>query len=206
MAFSTDDTLWREFLQVWPLERLREMTLAEYTTAGDKDCFVYWLEFRLVDYGSIAGGSAFKFAIFSARKRGRVRAIRPWLTTTATAGTADSAHLPKRHFRPFVDMWWPLLRLLVTVDWTKSTTARLALPTAGRSPFTISRCETRVLLASTCVSLFCTFSAYRLRTLQHLKVSFTKPSQDCVRRMRVSSCSVNGYGKTGSPTHRLSSS
>lgn len=55
MAFSTDDTLWREFLQVWPLERLREMTLAEYTTAGDKDCFVYWLEFRLVDYGSIAG-------------------------------------------------------------------------------------------------------------------------------------------------------
>ncbi|AAM42005.1 AAA family ATPase [Xanthomonas campestris] len=70
MAFSTDDTLWREFLQVWPLERLREMTLAEYTTAGDKDCFVYWLEFRLVDYGSIAGGSAFKFAIFSRKETG----------------------------------------------------------------------------------------------------------------------------------------
>lgn len=65
MAFSTDDTLWREFLKVWPLERLRTMTLAEYTTAGDKDCFIYWLEFRLIDYGSIAGGSAFKFGIFS---------------------------------------------------------------------------------------------------------------------------------------------
>lgn len=65
MAFSTDDTLWRDFLQAWPLERLRTMTLPEYTTAGDKDCFVYWLEFRLGDYGSIAGGSAFKFAIFS---------------------------------------------------------------------------------------------------------------------------------------------
>lgn len=65
MAFSTDDTLWREFLQVWPLERLRTMTLPQYTTAGDKDCFIYWLEFRLIDYGSIAGGSAFKFAIFS---------------------------------------------------------------------------------------------------------------------------------------------
>src|SRR5690349_3317729 len=65
MAFSPDDTLWREFLQVWPLERLRDMTLAQYTTAGDKDCFIYWLEFRLIDYGSIAGGSAFKFAIFS---------------------------------------------------------------------------------------------------------------------------------------------
>lgn len=65
MAFNPDDTLWREFLRVWPLERLRDMTLAEYTTAGDKDCFIYWLEFRLTDYGSIAGGSAFKFAIFS---------------------------------------------------------------------------------------------------------------------------------------------
>jgi 5-methylcytosine-specific restriction protein B len=65
MAFSTDDTLWREFLQVWPLERLRTMTLPEYTTAGDKNCFIYWLEFKLGDYGSIAGGSAFKFWIFS---------------------------------------------------------------------------------------------------------------------------------------------
>lgn len=65
MAFSTDDTLWREFLQVWPLERLHTMTLPEYSTSGDKNCFVYWLEFRLGDYGSIAGGSAFKFWIFS---------------------------------------------------------------------------------------------------------------------------------------------
>jgi 5-methylcytosine-specific restriction protein B len=59
--------LWREFLQVWPLERLRTMTLQEYTTAGDKNCFIYWLEFRLGEYGSIAGGSAFKFWIFSRR-------------------------------------------------------------------------------------------------------------------------------------------
>jgi 5-methylcytosine-specific restriction protein B len=65
MAFSTDDTLWREFLQVWPLERLRTMMLPEYTSAGDKDCFIYWLEFRLGDYGSMAGGSAWKFWIFS---------------------------------------------------------------------------------------------------------------------------------------------
>jgi hypothetical protein len=28
MTFSTDDTLWREFLRVWPLERLRTMTLS----------------------------------------------------------------------------------------------------------------------------------------------------------------------------------
>lgn len=65
VAFSRDESLWDEFLSVWPLERLRTMSLAEYTTSGDHDCFIYWLEFRLGEYGSIAGGSAFKFAIFS---------------------------------------------------------------------------------------------------------------------------------------------
>jgi len=59
MVFSTNDALRREFLQAWPIERLRTMSLSEHSTAGDKDCFVYWLEFRLADYGSIAGGSAF---------------------------------------------------------------------------------------------------------------------------------------------------
>lgn len=65
MAFGTDDSVWHEFLQAWPIERLRTMRLDEYATSGDKECFIYWLEFRLVDYGSIAGGSAFKFGIFA---------------------------------------------------------------------------------------------------------------------------------------------
>ena len=65
MAFSVDEALWDEFLKAWPLERLRTMTLPEYSTSGDNDCFIYWLEFRLGDFGSIAGGSAFKFGIFS---------------------------------------------------------------------------------------------------------------------------------------------
>lgn len=65
MAFAKDDATWRKFLSVWPLERLSHMTLPEYSTSGDKDCFVYWLEFRLGEYGSIAGGSAYKFGIFS---------------------------------------------------------------------------------------------------------------------------------------------
>ena len=67
MAFGEDETLWDQFLAAWPLERLRTMTLPEYTTSGDPDSFIYWLEFRLGDYGSIAGGSAFKFGIFSRR-------------------------------------------------------------------------------------------------------------------------------------------
>jgi 5-methylcytosine-specific restriction enzyme B len=64
-AAVVDDTAWREFLAEWPLERLRTMTLPEYTSAGDKSCFVYWLEARLAHYGSIWGGSAFKFGIYS---------------------------------------------------------------------------------------------------------------------------------------------
>lgn len=65
MAFSTNDALWQEFLQAWPLERLRTMSLSEYTAAGDKETFTYWMESRLDEYGSIWGGSAFKFGIYS---------------------------------------------------------------------------------------------------------------------------------------------
>jgi len=65
MAFSIDETTWDAFLAEWPLERLRTMTLAEYTRAGDKRCFTYWMESGLDQYGSIWGGSAFKFGIYS---------------------------------------------------------------------------------------------------------------------------------------------
>ena len=65
MAFNTSDALWREFLQAWPLERLRTMSLSDYTSAGDKETFTFWMESRLDEYGSIWGGSAFKFGIYS---------------------------------------------------------------------------------------------------------------------------------------------
>jgi 5-methylcytosine-specific restriction protein B len=57
--------LWDEFLSVWPLERLATMTLDEYTQAGSKDSFAYWIESRLEELGSMWGGSAFKFGVFS---------------------------------------------------------------------------------------------------------------------------------------------
>ncbi|KFL37228.1 AAA family ATPase [Arenimonas donghaensis] len=41
------------------------MSLAEYTAVGDKETFTYWMESRLDEYGSIWGGSAFKFGIYS---------------------------------------------------------------------------------------------------------------------------------------------
>lgn len=65
MAFSEDLSAWDEFFVQWPLERLRTMSLKEYTQAGDKSCFTYWMEGGLDQYGSIWGGSAFKFGIYS---------------------------------------------------------------------------------------------------------------------------------------------
>ena len=56
--------LWSDFLQEWPPERVREMTLPEYTNPDRDDAFIYWLESRLDKLGSIWGGSAFKFGIY----------------------------------------------------------------------------------------------------------------------------------------------
>ena len=63
--FSTYYAQWDEFLAVWPRSRLADMTLDEYNLAGSKDSFTYWIEARLDDLGSIWGGSAFKFGVFS---------------------------------------------------------------------------------------------------------------------------------------------
>ncbi|MCC6439249.1 MAG: hypothetical protein IT476_01390 [Rhodanobacteraceae bacterium] len=70
--FQTQYALWDEFLAVWPASRLATMTLDEYTQAGSKDSFTYWIESRLDELGSIWGGSAFKFGVFS-RKDTEVR-------------------------------------------------------------------------------------------------------------------------------------
>ena len=56
--------LWSEFLEAWPPHRVRNMSLDEYTNLNRSDAFVYWLEARTYDLGSIWGGSAFKFGVF----------------------------------------------------------------------------------------------------------------------------------------------
>ena len=63
--------LYREFRETWPLERVKTMAIEEYTLAkrkatdGSEDPFTYWIESRLEQQGSIWGGSAFKFGIYS---------------------------------------------------------------------------------------------------------------------------------------------
>lgn len=63
----TREELLAEFLKTWPLERIRSMTLEDYTKAGSKETYTFWLESRMEDLGSIWGGSAFKFGIYHRR-------------------------------------------------------------------------------------------------------------------------------------------
>ena len=63
--FQKQYALWDEFLSVWPASRLATMTLDDYSQAGSKDSFTYWIESRLDELGSIWGGSSFKLGVFS---------------------------------------------------------------------------------------------------------------------------------------------
>ena len=65
LDIEKNNKLWGEFLEAWPLERVRSMTLSDYTDTKRDDAFIYWLEFRLASLGSIKGGSAFKFGVFA---------------------------------------------------------------------------------------------------------------------------------------------
>jgi 5-methylcytosine-specific restriction endonuclease McrBC GTP-binding regulatory subunit McrB len=56
--------IWDKFLDDFPLQRLNDMTLDEYTGVGKKDTFSWWMESGLDKLGSIWGGSAFKFGIY----------------------------------------------------------------------------------------------------------------------------------------------
>jgi len=53
-----------EFLKLWPLDRIKTMSINEYTNLNKDDSFCYWLETRTQDLGSIWGGSAYKFGIY----------------------------------------------------------------------------------------------------------------------------------------------
>ena len=44
-----------DFLNTWPVERLKAMTLEEYSNR-EKTSFTYWLEFKTRWTGSIKGG------------------------------------------------------------------------------------------------------------------------------------------------------
>lgn len=66
LTFDEREAKWDMFLARWPLDKLESITLKEYSQAGDQDCFTFgWLEKNTEKLGSIWGGSAFKFGIYS---------------------------------------------------------------------------------------------------------------------------------------------
>ncbi|MBD5538741.1 MAG: AAA domain-containing protein [Desulfovibrio sp.] len=64
MTDTERQKIWKDFLELWPLEKLRRMTLEGYTSLATPGCFTSCLESRTEALGSIWGGSAFKFGIF----------------------------------------------------------------------------------------------------------------------------------------------
>ncbi|HEX3641598.1 MAG TPA: hypothetical protein VHV10_09930, partial [Ktedonobacteraceae bacterium] len=61
-----------DFVQHFPPEGLKEMTLDQYAI-GKPDSFCYWLEFKTKELGSISGGSAAKFGVWWSKSENRWR-------------------------------------------------------------------------------------------------------------------------------------
>ena len=65
--------LLNDFLKAWPLKKLSSMTLDQYTKLNASDSFCFWLESKTSELGSIWGGSAYKFQIYSCRTAPKLR-------------------------------------------------------------------------------------------------------------------------------------
>ena len=69
MDYKEHHKLNQEFLERFPLEKLKDMTLEEYTNLNRSDSFCYWLEIKTRILGSISGNSSFKFGIYQYNTR-----------------------------------------------------------------------------------------------------------------------------------------
>ena len=69
MDYKEHHKLNQEFLERFPLEKLKDMTLEQYTNLNRSDSFCYWLEIKTRILGSISGNSSFKFGIYQYNTR-----------------------------------------------------------------------------------------------------------------------------------------
>ena len=88
---SERNALWDAFLERWPLDALSQLTLPQYTAAGDKDCFTQWLESKTEGLGSIWGGSSFKFGVYSRKDQSSKSTQRGGDSVRTTPGWASTA-------------------------------------------------------------------------------------------------------------------
>ena len=63
----------QEFLQRWPLEKVKEMNLEDYTQVGNKDTLSYWLEYETEILGRIGGVGLQKFGIWNKKDSKPIR-------------------------------------------------------------------------------------------------------------------------------------
>ena len=56
--------LYEDFQKAFPIEKLSEMTLEQYTNLNRSDSFTYWVEIKTRALGSIKGGNSYKFGIY----------------------------------------------------------------------------------------------------------------------------------------------
>lgn len=72
--------LWLDYLKIWPIDRLKSMSINEYTNLNKDDSLCYWLESRTQDLGSIWGGSAYKFGIYKRNNKEKIDKRKGYLT------------------------------------------------------------------------------------------------------------------------------
>lgn len=63
--------LYESFLIEFPLERLKNLAVEEYTNLNKSDSFCYWVETKLRKLGSIQGSTSYKFGIYEFNKEPR---------------------------------------------------------------------------------------------------------------------------------------
>jgi 5-methylcytosine-specific restriction endonuclease McrBC GTP-binding regulatory subunit McrB len=74
-----EDTLYNDFIATWPISRLYNMPLEDYTNL-ERTSFCYWLEIKLDSFGGIKGGSSFKFGIYRRNNTATFDSDKRWKT------------------------------------------------------------------------------------------------------------------------------
>lgn len=61
-------SLYKQFLQMFPLKKLVNMTIEEYTNLDKESSFCYWIETKTRNLGQVGGSNAYKFGIYKFKK------------------------------------------------------------------------------------------------------------------------------------------
>ena len=69
MSMQEKLELYKTFLKKFPIKKLSNMSLGDYTNCEKKDSFCYWVEIKLKALGGIQGATSYKFGIYKYDKK-----------------------------------------------------------------------------------------------------------------------------------------